>query len=733
MTHRGLYRLSLSALIGAAFTVIMPSHAPAAGPSVRGVVATGFHQVALQGFGDFQNTWPWSGAWYNGRLYIGTDRNTACTQALGATYPPTDTQVTCPPLASALPPTLGAQIWSVDPSSAPVLTQTNWVMNYTSPITAPMTIDHTAVMGPRDYGFRGMSVYTETDGTQALYVSGMGMAGIAPRKRALPPSLLRSTDGVNFQAVPADPGTTMGDINSLTTTNTLPSGMRGQASVHGYFYVTIANGVGNGTVFASATPQLGNNTFQQITPKSMSVYEIESFNNHLYIGVASNSGYQVWRTDCTAPPPGQVSCPQTAFTEVIPAGAGLPNNLSVSVTSMHVFTDSAGIAHLYVGAAVNVATNPGPAEITRVNTDDSWDLVVGTPRIINGVLKNPLSGLGAGFNWPYNMHMWRIADYQGVLYVGTYDASTSALKGTPQQQQYQHLLGFDLFASTDGMHFTPVTLNGFGDMYDEGVRSLVSTPYGLFVGAANHWYGLRLFQGAVSPRALQLAPTGAQAAPLGGGRVALAWEAPRQAMLFHIYRAEARLERVRFPLPLGTASALHERRRFVTRIYWVPGAYHEIATTARPLFVDRAVPAGGHASYYIVAQDAQTRRSAPSTLVSVPLLAPIPTFGRVQTLLAAMGAHGALTARQATVFAGALQGAERRLRGGDIQASRAELQALGRLVLSAAQTATAQRYAEELTSMLSGLSTRETLVGAHVLAAAQLNDTAAGGYLQNAS
>ena len=295
--HHGLSRLLLCALIGVALAYAIPGHSPASAVPAPAQVATGFHEVALQGFGDFQNSWPWSGAWFKGRLYIGTARNIGCAQAVGQTYPPTDTQVTCPPLLHNLPPTLGAQIWSVDPTSAPVLTQSNWTMNYSSPITVPMTIDGTATTGPRDYGYRGMSVFANLFDRPALYVSGMGMSGIAPPTQALPPSLLSSTDGVNFQAVPSAPGTTMGDINALTSTFGLLSGMRDQASFEGVFYVTITNGQGDGTIFASATPKLGDNTFKQITPPNMAVWSLQPFNHHLYFGVASTAGYSVWRTD----------------------------------------------------------------------------------------------------------------------------------------------------------------------------------------------------------------------------------------------------------------------------------------------------------------------------------------------------------------------------------------------------------------------------------------------------
>jgi hypothetical protein len=45
--------------------------------------------------------------------------------------------------------------------------------------------------------------------------------------------------------------------------------------------------------------------------------------------------------------------------------------------------------------------------------------------------------------------------------------------------------GFDLWSTEDGAHWTPVTTNGFGNPYNYGLRTMVSTPYGLFLGTAN--------------------------------------------------------------------------------------------------------------------------------------------------------------------------------------------------------------------------------------------------------
>lgn len=53
--------------------------------------------------------------------------------------------------------------------------------------------------------------------------------------------------------------------------------------------------------------------------------------------------------------------------------------------------------------------------------------------------------------------------------------------------------GFDMLKTSDGVNFEVVTNDGFGDPYNYGGRSMVSTPYGLYVGTANPFYGAQLY------------------------------------------------------------------------------------------------------------------------------------------------------------------------------------------------------------------------------------------------
>jgi hypothetical protein len=153
--------------------------------------------------------------------------------------------------------------------------------------------------------------------------------------------------------------------------------------------------------------------------------------------------------------------------------------------------------------------------------------------------------------------------------------------------------------------FTPVTVNGFGDIFSFGARTMRATPYGLFLGSANWDQGLRVWQGALSSDALKLAPT-----DLTLGRVqhsaaiALRWHAPADATLFHIYRS--------------TLTPLYGRPVAM----WTRSAFTEIDTTRALSFVDRSAHIGGASMYYVVAQDSAGDLSQPSNAVS----AAVPTF-----------------------------------------------------------------------------------------------------------
>ena len=140
------------------------------------------------------------------------------------------------------------------------------------------------------------------------------------------------------------------------------------------------------------------------------------------------------------------------------------------------------------------------------------------------------SGLASGFGRKENQYIWKMTVYDGKLYVGTYDASSflfplneymndenasgswkkkvdryvaklTGKKGKVPQSAYtcgeyvdKAVSGFDLYVTEDGVHFTRITEDGFGDPYNHGCRAFGITDDGLYVGTANPFYGTQVWK-----------------------------------------------------------------------------------------------------------------------------------------------------------------------------------------------------------------------------------------------
>lgn len=114
--------------------------------------------------------------------------------------------------------------------------------------------------------------------------------------------------------------------------------------------------------------------------------------------------------------------------------------------SPFLYTDPKGDTYVYVGtfdavfdSIFDLALGRGyesmfnamhPAKIYRFDEDDNWEMVVGNPDL-NGPIKANNSKIGnyfAGFStdkessvYSPNLYMWRMAEYNGGLFVGTLD------------------------------------------------------------------------------------------------------------------------------------------------------------------------------------------------------------------------------------------------------------------------------------------------------------------------
>lgn len=463
------------------------------------LTADEFHIWSPQGFGDRHNHWAWSMVWWKDALYVGTTRDPMCVNQrmlnIGfpfIPYPTNDPDLDCAANPDDLP--LAAEIWRWHPDTD------LWERVYRSPEDLP--IPETDKFVARDIGYRGFQLFTDPDGTEALYASGVSARSIQHKEPRPFARILRSEDGEHFDPVPQDPGTFLGDLQNAS--------FRGMTTFKDRLYILAGTYTGPGTVLESADPALGNDAFREVVPEGMRVMELQAYNDQLYLGLRDTEGrgYSVVRTDAEGDVP-------YAFTTVVPPGAGIQHSPNTDVLSMVEFK-----GYLYCGAngigndvgspnltaeetAAASAEASAPeeenryvnaAELIRVHPDDSWDLIVGRPRNTEEGFRVPWSGFSSGFNHPFNNHMWRMVVHEDVLYVGTYDSST-VLKETPLRPLLENVMGFDLFASTDGVHFRSITRDGFGHPLQVGCRNLISTPYGLFLGTATFYYGSYIFRG----------------------------------------------------------------------------------------------------------------------------------------------------------------------------------------------------------------------------------------------
>lgn len=558
-----------------------------------------------QGFGDRQNSWAWSMAWFKGKLVVGTNRSYDCMVAASINralpfvpYPPPDADELCTPDYRDLP--LRAEIWTWDPA-------TNiWARVYQSPADLPNP-DNPAKPLARDVGYRYMYVFTEPNGAEALYVSGLSSRFIYGA--AVPGGrLLRTTDLVTFQAVPQSPGTVLGDQRN--------AGFRGITSYKGKMYIIAGSIEGNGVVLESANPSLGNNSFRVISKAGQVASELDVFNGYLYLSLSDFRGFRVVKTDAVETVPGQ----GYNFTEIIPYGGGRTFFPNRDVWSMKPFNNK-----LYIGG--NGVQSFFGAELYRINPDDTWDLVSGDPRTVNGVQKLPISGLGPGLGWGLNAHMWRQAVYDSRLYIGTFDMSTIFKDWPFIGPLLASEMGGDLWTTSDGVFFSLINETGFEDRFNFGFRGLQTTPYGLFAGTANYWYGLEIYLGR--PAGLNASRAAANAAPVltapaafeiekTGGKTLLSWEASPGAQRYRIYRATHQLQ-----------------DGFQAKGAWGPvllaGKFAPLAESTQPYFQDQSAAGGSTYTYFVRAESQANLPSAGSNRAMYP--APTVTFRGISAFL----------------------------------------------------------------------------------------------------
>lgn len=327
-------------------------------------------------------------------------------------------------------------------------------------------------------GFRFMKAYrAQSDGRAYLYAATMGTR----------PALWRSVSG--------DPGTwelvwTLDEVGAvrwmephrellyIAVSHDVPTEVRpGQlwATDGAAFWPVMQDGFGD--------------------PANRGVMALASFNGWLYAGTANYAtGYEVWKL---AGPRDE------APRRVVQYGGPDPRN-DIAGT-MTVFN-----GHLYVGSLIflgfNFETLNGfkGFDLIRIRTDDSWETSIGP---------GALSDIGSGFDRWSNAYCWSMEPHEGWLYLGTYDVATTlrvAPYGLAQLWESHKLdadglslalgAGADLYKTSDGITWLPVTTDGFGDPGNYGFRTMRSVDDMLYIGTANPYTGLEIWAGTAMNR-----------------------------------------------------------------------------------------------------------------------------------------------------------------------------------------------------------------------------------------
>jgi hypothetical protein len=610
--------------------------------------------IARNGFGDPRNVYAWSMARFRGRIYVGTARQVACVENMVVDFYLRVSEryvtnpfpgVTCPPDPYDMD--LRAEIWEY------TLRTGRWRRVYRSPADVPNPRAPGKFVA-RDIAFRGMTVFRDARGRKRLYAGGVTANEYLPElKRKHPPRILSTRDGRHWRATPARDVVVRMPYGVFR-----PIGFRSLRVWRDRMYITVTPGLtGDGAIFEVERPWSPRRArFRQITPRTLAVFEFDEFNGALYAGTGDREdGYGVYRITRKNS--------QYRVEPIVTDGAGRGQTVT-SVVAMHVFK-----GWLYVGSSgwYNKESNP-VSEIIRVNRAGGWQVVAGPRRTVRGHVLGPISGLSDGFNNPFAAHFWRMATYRGELVVGTNDWAYLVAVAYPELEPWavdvieyvlKNEMGFDLWASCDGVNWRPITRNAFGgNRYDFGARNLVPAVGRLFIGSANLAQGTKVWTyrandcpGTATPRAAAngTRPPVPQAlmTDVQQEGTVVSWRSPTVApgTRYHVMRAtytdvqlglagpdvmpngfplEGALPQVGGPGASGFGTAdLPLTKGFTT-----------IGTTRERFFVDRTARPGGRYAYQVVAEAPSGARSAPSNVQVVPDPRPEPG-------LAVPGAHGA--------------------------------------------------------------------------------------------
>ena len=450
-----------------------------------------YKKLSTHGFGDPLNHYAHSGAWFKGRLFIGTSRanlqflklgklNVDIPQwpvnSLGVNYTPDFEERVAP-----------AEIWSISETTTNL---PNCKRVYQSPyhqFSTPQKPFRSEI------SYRSMCVFKDNGHDQGLFVA------TTSRSEGDGPDLLYSKDGYFFERLPKPH---IGSNKDLSEDQPRFMSIRNLVQFDDLLITCVTGGSKgninhslNSHVYASQAPSTGiwesinGNGFGSY-PECFCVFSLCVHEGHLYAGTAGINGFSLFKGTRV----GELSF---HWDLVIDKGAGR-GSLNQGVAAMCSFQ-----GELYIGSGIQSGGhdrihNVGPAafEILRMTASGSIDLLVGEER--QGYPVH--SCYSPGFANPFNAYLWRMEVHKDHLYVGTLDTSIFSMftskdklhRFAADQLSRSDLMGWmlssggaDLWRTRQGELWEPLTTNGFDNFYNYGIRTIVSNEDNLFVGTAN--------------------------------------------------------------------------------------------------------------------------------------------------------------------------------------------------------------------------------------------------------
>jgi hypothetical protein len=435
-----------------------------------------------------QNNYAWSMTEMDGYLYVGTARNIPYSIFANEVFG----EIPPPPELTPQNPVMAGEIWRY-----PIDGSGSWERVYRTPENLI------------NLGFRFMITYTTPAGETAIYA---GALTLTPQL-----FMLKSTDGINWYPLQSN-------IVGFST--------RYMAEHRGKLYMGALPLMGQAGIqlYSSYDPE--NDGWELVdvygdpdkNPRG-NVDLLLSYNNHLYVGTARYTGFELWRT--LGPEP-----EKDRWKLVVDQGAGDARN--EHPWSLAVFKD-----HIYIGTAIEAAVlsiNPDQQivppkgfDVIRVDRNDRWELIVGGNPVVptqpvTGTRGLPLSGYPSGFGNISNAYCWQIQAQGDELFLGTFSWSVlippflpllpqilANLRENPSfsvmlSEEFlrkisdvlmklgRGVLGFDLWKTRDGIRWIPVSLNGLGNPHNYGARMLFLASNGnLYLGTANPFDGLEVW------------------------------------------------------------------------------------------------------------------------------------------------------------------------------------------------------------------------------------------------